>query len=175
MTKALIIGGGIVGPVTAIALRKAGIDSVIYESYPAGTSDAGAFLTIAANGQDALRAIDAEQPVRDASFPATRLQLFDSTGAQLADVPLGSDRDGPRTLTRAALCQVLRDEAARRSIRIEHGKRLVGATATPGATVIASFADGSHAEADLLIGADGIHSPSAPSSTPGLPSPAMWA
>src|SRR5216683_2462619 len=111
MTKALIIGGGIAGPVTAIALRKAGIDSVIYEAYPAGTGDAGAFLTIAANGQDALRTIDAEQPVADASFPATRLQLFSSTGTQLADVPLDSDHDCPRTLTRAALCQVLRDEA----------------------------------------------------------------
>ena len=31
--KALIIGGGIAGPVTAMALQRAGIDPVVYEAY----------------------------------------------------------------------------------------------------------------------------------------------
>lgn len=31
MTKALIIGGGIAGPVAAMALQRAGIESAIYE------------------------------------------------------------------------------------------------------------------------------------------------
>ena len=62
--KALIIGGGIAGPVTAMALQRAGIDPVVYEAY--GTSaglDAGAFLTVAVNGLDALRTLDAHEPV----------------------------------------------------------------------------------------------------------------
>ena len=34
MTRtALVIGGGIAGPVAAMALRKAGIDAVVYEAY----------------------------------------------------------------------------------------------------------------------------------------------
>ena len=38
MTKtALIIGGGIAGPVTAMALQRAGIDSVVYEAYGRGS------------------------------------------------------------------------------------------------------------------------------------------
>ncbi len=36
MTKALIIGGGIAGPVTAVALQRAGIESVVYEAYRSG-------------------------------------------------------------------------------------------------------------------------------------------
>ena len=38
MTKtALIVGGGIAGPVTAMALQRAGIDSVVYEAYGRGS------------------------------------------------------------------------------------------------------------------------------------------
>jgi FAD-dependent urate hydroxylase len=44
--KALIASGGIAGPVTAMALQRAGIDSVVCEAYDesAGLA-AGAFLT----------------------------------------------------------------------------------------------------------------------------------
>jgi 2-polyprenyl-6-methoxyphenol hydroxylase-like FAD-dependent oxidoreductase len=62
----LIAGAGLAGPATAIALRKAGIASVLYEAYPEDAADPGAFVTIAANGQDALHAIDAHGPVLDA-------------------------------------------------------------------------------------------------------------
>ncbi|HYZ46825.1 MAG TPA: FAD-dependent monooxygenase [Actinomycetota bacterium] len=42
--KALIIGGGIAGSVTAMALQRAGIGSVIYEAYDTSAGlDAGAF------------------------------------------------------------------------------------------------------------------------------------
>jgi 2-polyprenyl-6-methoxyphenol hydroxylase-like FAD-dependent oxidoreductase len=37
--SALVVGGGIAGPATAMALRKAGIEATVYEAYP---STAGA-------------------------------------------------------------------------------------------------------------------------------------
>ncbi|MBX6169408.1 MAG: NAD(P)-binding protein, partial [Thermobispora bispora] len=43
--KVLIIGGGIAGPAAALALRRAGIDSEIYEEYDRGAEGVGAFLT----------------------------------------------------------------------------------------------------------------------------------
>jgi 2-polyprenyl-6-methoxyphenol hydroxylase-like FAD-dependent oxidoreductase len=67
--KALIAGAGIAGPATALALRKAGITPVIYEGCPEDTADVGAFVTIAANGQDALHAIDAVQPFSTCPSP----------------------------------------------------------------------------------------------------------
>jgi 2-polyprenyl-6-methoxyphenol hydroxylase-like FAD-dependent oxidoreductase len=127
-------------------------------------------VTIAANGQDALRAIDADQPVLDASFSGARLRIFDSAGTQVADLPLGRDHPAPRTITRAALSRVLREEAVRRGVRVEYGKRLTTAEAS-GASVRACFADGSHADADLLIGADGIHSPVRTLIGPAAPAP----
>ena len=57
--KALIVGGGVAGPVAAMALQRAGMDSVVYEAHAGGADDVGAFLTFASNGLDALRAIDA--------------------------------------------------------------------------------------------------------------------
>jgi FAD-dependent urate hydroxylase len=37
-----------------MALQKAGIDSVVYEAYPTFATATGSFLTLAANGVDAL-------------------------------------------------------------------------------------------------------------------------
>ena len=156
--KVLIIGGGIAGPATAIALRKAGIASVLYEAYPQDATDAGAFVTIAANGQDALHAIDADRPVLAASFPASRIRIIDPAGTQVADIPLGRDHPGPRTITRSRLASALRQEAAARGVPAEYGKRLTAAVQT-GTGVRVLFADGSHADGDILVGADGIHSP----------------
>src|SRR5262249_45275852 len=128
--KVLIAGGGIAGPAAAIALAKAGISSEIYEAYPTNASTgAGAFLTITANGQDALCAVGADRPVLDASFPATRLRLFDTLGTKVADLPLGRDFPSSRTLTRAALSRALRAEAAAQGIPLHHGKQLISAAA----------------------------------------------
>jgi 2-polyprenyl-6-methoxyphenol hydroxylase-like FAD-dependent oxidoreductase len=55
------------------------------------------------------------------------------------------------------LHRALRDEALRRGIRIEVGKRLVGVD-SQASGVIARFEDGSRAQGDVLIGVDGLHS-----------------
>ena len=170
--KVLIAGGGIAGPAAAIALAKAGIASEIYEAYPAGASDdTGAFLTVTANGQDALDAIGAGDQVRELSFPARRLRLFDARGVKLIDVPLGAGRAASRSIGRAALSHVLRGIAVTRQIPVRYGKRLVSASAGPGGRVTAVFADGTTASGDLLIGADGIHSPVRALIDPAAPSP----
>jgi FAD-dependent urate hydroxylase len=159
--KALIVGGGVAGPVAAMALQRAGIDSVIYEAHAGGADDAGAFLTFASNGLDALRAIEAHNLVMDKGFPTPRMEIQSGTGKHLGVVPNGgmlSDGTVSQTLKRADLYRGLRDEALRRSAHIEYGKRLVDAGITPDGGVVAWFEDGTEAEGDLLIGADGIHS-----------------
>jgi FAD-dependent urate hydroxylase len=173
--KALIIGGGIAGPVTAMALQRAGIDSVVYEAY--GTSaglDAGAFLTVSVNGLDALRVLGAHEPVLDTGFPTRNIEFFSGTGKRLGEVPIGGtlpDGTVTHTIRRADLYRVLHDEAIRRGIRIEHGKRLVDAGTTPGRGVAARFEDGTRATGDLLIGADGIHSRTRRIIDPAAPEP----
>ena len=159
--RALIIGGGVAGPVAAMALQRASIDGFIYEAYAGGADYAGAFLTFASNGLDALRAIDAHHLVLAEGFPTPRMTIQSGTGKHLGDVPNGGtlpDGTVSQTLKRADLYRALRDEAVRRGAHIEYGKRLVDAETSPDGSVTARFEDGTEAEGDLLIGADGIHS-----------------
>ena len=159
--KALIVGGGIAGPVAAMALRRAGIEAVVYEAHAGGADDAGAFLTLASNGLDALRAIDAHHLALSEGFPTPRMEIRSGTGKHLGEVPNGGtlpDGTVSQTLKRADLYRALRDEAVRRGVRIEYGKRLVDAASAPDGGVAARFEDGTGVEGDLLIGADGVRS-----------------
>jgi 2-polyprenyl-6-methoxyphenol hydroxylase-like FAD-dependent oxidoreductase len=157
MTRAIVIGAGVAGPVTAMALQRAGIDATVYEAYARSAEHLGSFLTLQANGMDALRAVDAAHVVEDLGFPTPRVTFYSGTGKRLGDGPLGSDRAMSRTLRRADLYAALRAEALARGARIEHGKRLTGAETGPDG-VRATFADGTEATADLLVGCDGLRS-----------------
>jgi 2-polyprenyl-6-methoxyphenol hydroxylase-like FAD-dependent oxidoreductase len=170
--NALVVGAGVCGPVTAMALQRAGIEAVVYEArQPPG--DAGSYLTVATNGLDALTALDAHRPVLGAGFPTPRTVLLSGTGRYLGTVPIGSTAPhaaASRTMRRAHLHRALGDMAAERGIRTEHGKRLVSVEST-GHGVVAHFEDGTHAEGDLLIGCDGVHSATRRLIDPAAPDP----
>ncbi|MEU7856004.1 FAD-dependent monooxygenase [Nonomuraea sp. NPDC049141] len=155
---ALIAGGGIAGTAAAIALRKAGIDAVVHEAYDRTADNVGAFLTLAVNALDALQAIDLD--TGKVGFDTPRITITSGSGRRLGELPYGTGVPGglvSRTVKRADLYRFLREQAVSRGVRIEYGKRLVDARSTGGG-VAARFADGSVAEADLLIGADGLRS-----------------
>ena len=160
MARILIIGGGIAGTATALALQKAGVEATVYEAHPDSAEDIGAFLTLASNGMRALAQLDAAEAVAGTGFPLTAMRVLDGSGAVLADVPLGEHQDPLtrfRCLRRGELNRALQAEARRRGIGIRHSARLVGLAEGPsGATV--TFADGSSATGDLVIGADGLNS-----------------
>jgi FAD-dependent urate hydroxylase len=161
MTRALVIGGGIAGPVTAMALRRAGIDAAVYEAQARTADDGGSYLTVATNGLDALRAIGADRPVLAEGFPTPSNVLLSGTGKRLGTVSNGGtlpDGTTSHTIKRARLYRTLHRQAADRGVPVEFGKRLVAAETTPDGGVLARFGDGTQATGDLLVGADGIHS-----------------
>jgi 2-polyprenyl-6-methoxyphenol hydroxylase-like FAD-dependent oxidoreductase len=165
--KVIIIGGGVAGSVTALALLKVGIEAEVYEAHAAGGADAGAFLTVMRNGMAALAGIGAAGAVDAVSFPARAVALLDARGQRLGHRPI----EGPaRSLTRAALYRALQELATMRGILVHHGRRMTGASiGTDGIEV--SFADGSRATGDVLVGADGIHSQTRRLIDPGAPEP----
>ncbi|MFD4643380.1 FAD-dependent oxidoreductase [Lentzea sp. NPDC058436] len=148
--KALVIGGGIAGPVTALALRKAGIESVVFEAYDSTADGVGGVLSVAPNGLAALRIVGLDSGFGD---PVRTMVMSDSRGRELGRV----EGDPSRVVWREDLYRRLRDLATAQGIKVEHGKRLVDVeTRNDGVTAI--FADGSTESGDLLVGADGIRS-----------------
>jgi 2-polyprenyl-6-methoxyphenol hydroxylase-like FAD-dependent oxidoreductase len=154
---ALIIGGGIAGPVTAMALQKAGIDAAVYEAHPERSDGAGGGFTLAPNGLAALDVLGLGDLVRPAGREISAYVLQDWKGRPLAEFGNPPGVAPMQFFYRRDLYRALHEEAARRGIRITYGKRLTGVREEAGA-VTALFEDGTTATADLLVGADGIRS-----------------
>ncbi|WP_306365595.1 FAD-dependent monooxygenase [Nocardia sp. CC227C] len=152
---ALVIGGGIAGPVAGTALRKAGIDAHVYEAYPGPADGIGSTLGLAPNGVAALDIIGAGDAVRARALPM-RQQVM-SVGGRRVTAPSLADVEPLRQIDRADLHRVLHDHAVAAGVPIDYDKRLVRVEEhADGVTAV--FADGDTATADVLIGADGIRS-----------------
>ncbi len=147
-----VIGAGIAGPTLGIALRRAGLEPVVYEASDTPRDDAGAFLNVAPNGITALRALGLDHVLDGLGFQNDRLIFHNESGRVLADVPVGGI-----TVMRGALSRALRAAAERAGVRFEFGKALASIDDRDG-NVLTRFADGSTARARAVIGADGIHS-----------------
>lgn len=176
MTKtALIAGGGIAGTVAALALHRAGWQPRVFEAAPADTQENGAFLTVAVNGLAALRDLGLD-PARilAAGFPTPTLALGNGKGRRLAVLPLGgptADGTTTTTISRADLYAALRATASGQGIPIEYGRRLRTFDERSDGVEV-TFADGSTAGGDLLVGADGLRSRTRQVLNPGGPDPA---
>lgn len=147
--KALIIGGGIAGPVTALALQKAGIESVVFEAYDTTADGVGGMLSVAPNGLAALKIVGLDP---DFGEPLRHMVMVDAKGRTLGRIT----GELSRVVPRAELYQRLRELTGAQRIKVEYGKRLVDVQHGNGVT--ATFSDGSTEQGDVLIGADGIRS-----------------
>jgi 2-polyprenyl-6-methoxyphenol hydroxylase-like FAD-dependent oxidoreductase len=158
--KALIIGGGIAGPVTGIFLKKAGIDAQVFEAWPYSTG-IGAGLQIAPNGMHVLAEIGlASDMIRRGSI-AESFDFYSQKGALLGSLNRNMrQRFGQPAVNmcRATLNEMLINKAWCENVELRFEKRLVAIEDRADQPVIAHFADGSKAEGDFVIGADGVHS-----------------
>ncbi|MFF7991713.1 FAD-dependent oxidoreductase [Kitasatospora xanthocidica] len=150
--KALVIGGGIAGPVMALALRGAGIEAEVFEAYETSAEGVGGTFMVAPNGLAALAAVGLAEQVGGVGQLIERMVMEDGKGGAFAELPVGG-----RAMRRAELYTVLQRRLREEGLPVRYGKRLVGVEEGP-AGVTARFADGSTADGDLLIGADGTRS-----------------
>lgn len=179
---AIIIGGGMGGLATALSLREAGaFESIsVYEQANVPTT-AGAGLNISPNGarliQDWLGVdLDGGDPTgAHGAIDGGRAAILDATrnieaGGAVSVKPIdhdtaAADGAGFHHMHRLDLLMCLHkrvdnfapDSKERCPIEVHMGKRLQGLH-QDGEVVIATFEDGSTADGDLLVGADGINS-----------------
>jgi 2-polyprenyl-6-methoxyphenol hydroxylase-like FAD-dependent oxidoreductase len=156
---ALVIGSGIAGPVAATALAMAGIDAALYEarvSDPASANGIGGSLALEPNGLAAPRIVGADDAVRAAAAPITR-SVMSIASKPSREMPTPQGLPPRQLIDRGALHRILRERTERAGVRIHDAKKLIRVDERQDG-VTAHFADGSSASADLLIGADGVHS-----------------
>lgn len=159
--RALIVGGGVAGPALALFLRKLGTEASIYEARSEAELGGGAFLTLAPNGMHVLDQLGLKPAVEARGVP-TQGMRFSNTRGELVGTIDNSDcvtryGSGLLTIERAALQGILHGALARERIPLQLGKRLSALTQSEHG-VCAQFEDGTQAEADVLIGCDGLRS-----------------
>lgn len=161
MTEIAIIGGGIGGLAAAAFLRRAGLPATVYEQ-ASQLGEVGAGVVVAPNAARLLRALGVlgvfeERAVRlETGWEFRRWQ----DGSVLSSEDLATKCEelyGERTYTahRADLLDVIARAVPDGDVRL--GKRCV-AVGLSGPRRTLRFADGETIEADVVIGADGIHS-----------------
>jgi 2-polyprenyl-6-methoxyphenol hydroxylase-like FAD-dependent oxidoreductase len=158
--RAIIVGAGIAGPVSAIFLKRAGIDAQVFEAWPHSTGIGGG-LQIAPNGMHVLAEIGlADEMIRRGSI-AEAFDFHSQSGALLGSINKKmQQRFGQPAVNmcRATLNEAILATAQRENVEVTFEKRLVRIEDRPDQALIAHFADGTGAEGDFLIGADGVHS-----------------
>ena len=159
-----IVGAGLGGLTAGIALRRAGFAVDIYEAAPV-LGEVGAGLTLSRGSQAVFRELGIQDRVaafacRSSSLPFMHYR----SGAVLAgayDNSNGSPDDGTadvgRQIHRADLHRVLVEAFAERGPGVMTGHLLTSVEQDSGG-VTATFANGEHGDADILIGADGVRS-----------------
>ncbi len=158
--KVVIIGGGIGGLSAALHLLKARLDVQVYEQAPRIT-EVGAGIQISPNASRLLHRLGL-RPAMDkvGVLPVGVHQRRWDDGRTLQRAPLGPVVEATfgapyYHFHRADLANLLADAIPPERLHVGH--KLVGME-HKGERIVARFENGVQVEADVLVGADGIHS-----------------
>jgi salicylate hydroxylase len=156
-----IVGGGIGGIAAAAFLHRAGLPAVVYEQ-AAELKEVGAGLVLAPNGARLLRRLGVVGQLASHAVPLDVGWEFrrwaDGRILSAEDLAESCERlYGERTYTmhRADLLSTIATAVPAGAVHL--GKRCTGLS-VHGDCATVTFADGTSVEADVVIGADGMHS-----------------
>lgn len=145
--RTVVVGGGIGGLCAAIALRRAGHEVTIFER-TGRLEAAGAGITLFPNAMRGLETLGMSEAVAERAAAAQRVAILLSDGRKLATTPPDLF-EGAVAVHRGDLQGVLAEAVGELRLGTE-------VTAVEGSAV--RLEDGSEELADLVVGADGVHS-----------------
>ena len=159
----IIVGGGIGGLSAALALHQHGFHCAIVEQLPALDDELGAGIQISPNAMRVLSALGLSEKLQQVAFEPDEAVLRDykSGKPEMTMMLKGfcEQRYGMKYLHlhRADLLGVLADAVRSRGIKIHLGAR-ARAYEQDDNSITLKLENGATLQADLIIGADGIHS-----------------
>ncbi len=171
--KVLIIGGGFSGMTAAIELRKAGAEVDLVEIDP-GWRSYGAGITLGGATMRALRDIGVLDEFLKRGYAADGVDLYTAAGQKIASLPTpriaGPDVPGAGAIMRPALAGILAEATRASGTRVRLGATF-DAIESRGDVVRVAFTDGTGADYDVAIGADGLYSKTRKAIFPDAPAP----
>ncbi len=154
MNKIIIIGGGIGGAATALALSRAGLEPIVYERTKQ-LREVGAGIALWANATHILKQLDLLEDAIRIGCLTTNYQFNSQRGKELVNVPVDRFELPVIGIHRAELHQLLwRNVPSEKFILGETFKRFE----RQDNQVYAYFESGLRVEGNALIGADGLRS-----------------
>ncbi|KAK9949996.1 hypothetical protein M0R45_005503 [Rubus argutus] len=158
----VIVGAGIAGLATAVALKRAGIEALVLERSE-GLRATGAALTLHPNAWSALDALGISQKLSTHYAPTLKGHITDLDTGAIQEVSRaitnGVSNVGPRCIHRKALLEALADELPIHSIRFSSKISAIDAQQYEGSSIsIVQMENGTIIKAKVLIGCDGVHS-----------------
>lgn len=160
--RAIIAGGGIGGLTAALCLARHKIAVSVFEQAPE-LGEVGAGLQLSPNGSRVLHHLGLEEGLKSAAFLPRAVEMRDWRSGRLLVSSLIDDEFRGKFaypyyhIHRADLLEVLdRAVGAEPGIELHTGARVE--RIEPGASGVVVEAGGQRHQADLVIGADGIHS-----------------
>ena len=153
--RAVVVGGGIGGTAAAAALARAGIDVQVYEQAQQ-LAEVGAGVSLAPNGLRMLDQLGVGEGIGRLGARHVSTQLRLSDGRPARHEPHQFAQAGRNVgIHRADLLALLVEQLPPGTVRTGH--RCTGFSQDDRSAMV-GFADGTTATADVVIGADGIHS-----------------
>ncbi|MDK2766203.1 MAG: FAD-dependent monooxygenase [Sphingomonas sp.] len=159
MQKILVVGAGIGGLCTAIALARIGVEVDVIEIKP-DNSVPGVGWGLRTNGLRALREIGLLESTLALGFPTPPLSYYDRNGRHVVDIPYGRQFDGmPNNVQLPRLGFLEMASAHAREVGCTIKMATTAVDIEPDADgVTVELSDGSSGRYDLVIGFDGINS-----------------
>ncbi|MCT2347328.1 FAD-dependent oxidoreductase [Niallia taxi] len=158
--KVIIVGGGIAGLSMSLFLKKANIESVIYEQAPAFGKVGGHFV-IHPSGLQVLEELGLGEAIEKNSHKLIDFKVMDKEGNSLfeeIEVDIEEEEMPPLiNIARFHLIDILYQKVLQEGIEINFGKRLKSFKEETD-YINVYFEDGTETKGKVLIGADGVRS-----------------